>query len=44
VVLPELVTRHWWNQILHNHRAFHIKAALLGGTDFAVADVTYELG
>jgi len=44
VVLPELVTRHWWNQILHNHRAFHIKAALLGRSDFAVADVTYELG
>ncbi|HEY6538469.1 MAG TPA: APC family permease [Candidatus Dormibacteraeota bacterium] len=44
VVLPELVTRHWWNQILHNHRAFHIKAALLGRADFAVADVTYELG
>ena len=43
VVLPELVTRHWWNQILHNHRAFHIKAALLGSADFAVADVTYEL-
>jgi amino acid transporter len=43
VVLPELVTRHWWNQILHNHRAFHIKAALLGRSDFAVADVTYEL-
>lgn len=44
VVLPELVTHHWWNQILHNHRAFHIKAALLGQSDFAVADVTYELG
>jgi amino acid transporter len=43
VVLPELITRHWWNQILHNHRAFHIKAALLGRSDFAVADVTYEL-
>jgi amino acid transporter len=44
VVLPELVTRHWWNQIMHNHRAFHIKSALLGRPDFAVADVTYELG
>ena len=43
VVLPELVTRHWWNQLLHNHRAFHIKSALLGHSDFAVADVTYEL-
>ena len=43
VVLPELITRHWWNQILHNHRAFHIKSALLGSSDFAVADVTYEL-
>ncbi len=44
VVLPELVTRHWWNQLLHNHRAFHIKSALLGQSDFAVADVTYDLG
>ncbi len=44
VVLPELVTRHWWNQLLHNHRAFHIKSALLGRSDFAVADVTYDLG
>ncbi|HVB13366.1 MAG TPA: APC family permease [Candidatus Dormibacteraeota bacterium] len=43
VVLPELITRHWWNQLLHNHRALHIKAALLGRSDFAVADVTYEL-
>ena len=43
VVLPELVTRHWWNKILHNHRAFHIKSALLGRADFAVADVTFEL-
>jgi amino acid transporter len=43
VVLPELITRHWWNQLLHNHRAFHIKAALLGRADFAVADVTYDL-
>jgi hypothetical protein len=43
VVLPELVTRHWWNQILHNHRAFPIRADLLGRSDFAVADVTYEL-
>lgn len=38
------MTRPWWNQILHNHRTFHIKAALLGRADFAVADVTYELG
>ncbi len=44
VVLPELVARHWWNQILHNHRAFHIKSALLGRADFAVADVTFDLG
>ncbi len=43
VVLPELVARHWWNQLLHNHRAFHIKSALLGRSDFAVADITYDL-
>ncbi|MHB1893876.1 MAG: APC family permease [Candidatus Dormibacteria bacterium] len=44
IVFTELVTRHWWNQLLHNHRAFHIKSALLGRSDFAVADVTYDLG
>lgn len=44
IVFTELVTRHVWNQLLHNHRAFHIKSALLGRADFAVADVTYGLG
>jgi len=44
IVFTELVTRHLWNQLLHNHRAFHIKSALLGRADFAVADVTYGMG
>ena len=43
VVLPELVVPHWWNQGLHNHRAFWLKAALLSRSNMAVADVTYPL-
>ena len=44
VVMPELVVRHWWRQVLHNHRAFWIKQALLSRSDIAVADVTCHLG
>ena len=43
MVLTELITRHWWNQIPHYRRAFHIKAALLGLSDFAVPAVAYDL-
>ncbi len=43
VVLPELVPRHFWNQLLHNHRAFQVKTELLRRHEFAVADVTLDL-
>ncbi len=29
VVVPELVVRHWWDQLLHNQTAFALKARLL---------------
>ena len=43
VVLPEVVADHWWAYGLHNHRARWLKAALLGRSTVAVADVTYHL-
>jgi hypothetical protein len=43
VVLPELVTHHFWALILNNQRAFWLKAALLNRATVAVADVTYHL-
>jgi amino acid transporter len=43
VVLPELVARHWWEQILHNQSAFRIKAALLFRPGTVVTSVPYHL-
>lgn len=48
VVLPEFVTTHWWQNILHNQQALIIKAALLygrrrTGLERIVIDVPYHL-
>ncbi|HET6846568.1 MAG TPA: APC family permease [Anaerolineales bacterium] len=48
VVLPEFVTSHWWQNILHNQTAILIKAALLygrrrAGGERLVVDVPYHL-
>ena len=43
VVLPELVTHHWWALNLNNQRAFWLKAALLSRATVAVVDITYHL-
>ncbi len=48
VVLPEFVTAHWWENILHNQTAQLIKAALLygrrrSGGERLVVDVPYHL-
>jgi amino acid transporter len=48
VVLPEFVTTHWWQNLLHNQTAFVIKAALLygrrrAGGERVVVDVPYHL-
>jgi hypothetical protein len=44
VVLPELVARHWWEQLLHNQTALRLKAALLFRPDTVVVSVPYHLG
>ena len=48
VVLPEFVTAHWWQNLLHNETAQLIKAALLygrrrSGGERVVVDVPYHL-
>ena len=48
VVLPEFVTAHWWENILHNQTASLIKAALLygrrrSGGERLIVDVPYPL-
>jgi amino acid transporter len=48
VVLPEFVTAHWWQNLLHNQTAQLIKAALLygrrrSGGERVIVDVPYHL-
>lgn len=48
VVLPEFVTAHWWENVLHNQTAQLIKAALLygrrrSGGERVIVDVPYHL-
>jgi amino acid transporter len=48
VVLPEFVTTHWWQNLLHNQTAVLLKAALLygrrkAGGERLVVDVPYHL-
>ncbi len=48
VVLPEFVTAHWWENVLHNQTASLIKASLLygrrrSGGERLIVDVPYHL-
>ena len=45
VVVPELVARHWYQYLLHNHRSTMLKAALLvrGNGRIAVVNVPWYL-
>ena len=45
VLIPELVTQHWWEYILHTHRARHLRSALLryGGSRLVVINVPWYL-
>jgi amino acid transporter len=42
VILPEYVTAHWWEQLLHNQTALRIKAALLFRPGTVVTSVPYH--
>jgi amino acid transporter len=43
VVLPEFVPARWWHHVLHNQRAWLIKAALLFQPRVIVTSVPYQL-
>jgi amino acid transporter len=43
VVLPEAVSAHWWQGLLHNQTAFRLKLALLSRPNTVVTDVPYHL-
>lgn len=43
VVLPEFVTKHWWENILHNQTALRLKRELLYRPGVTVASFPYQL-
>lgn len=43
IILPELVVAHWWEQLLHNHIALRLKAALLARPGIVVTDIPQHL-
>ncbi len=43
VVLPELVPRHWWGNVLHNQTALFFKRLLLFEPDVVVTSVPFHL-
>lgn len=43
VIIPEFVTRHWWEHLLHNQTALRIKGALLAKPKTIVISVPYHL-
>jgi amino acid transporter len=43
VVVPELVSTHWWQNLLHNQTALRLKAALLYRPRTAVMNVPYHI-
>ena len=42
VLLPERITRHWWERILFNQNTHRIREALAGRSDILVADVPFR--
>ena len=43
VILPEFVTRHWWETLLHNQTAWRIKAVLFLKPKTVVISIPYHL-
>ncbi|HEY6577891.1 MAG TPA: APC family permease [Rhizomicrobium sp.] len=45
VLIPQLVKRHWWQHLLHSHRAARLRSELLryGGARLIVIDVPWYL-
>jgi amino acid transporter len=45
IIIPELIKSHWWEYLLHNHRARRLKAALLrhGGPRLLIVSIPWYL-
>jgi hypothetical protein len=43
VILPEFVPAHWWEYLLHNRTALHLKLSLYSHHGIVVANVSYHL-
>ncbi|HUS14280.1 MAG TPA: APC family permease [Chloroflexia bacterium] len=43
VLIPEFVTAHWWEQLLHNQSALRLKGALLFRPGIVVTSVPYHI-
>ncbi len=43
VIIPEFVTGHWWEHLLHNQTAWRIKGTLLGKPKTVVISIPYHL-
>ncbi len=43
VVVPEFVTAHWWERLLHTQTAWRLRRALLQVPDLAITMVPYHL-
>lgn len=45
IIIPELVKSHWWEHLLHNHRARRLRTALLryGGPRLVLVSVPWHL-
>jgi amino acid transporter len=42
IVVPEYVAQHWWERILYNQSARHLRSRLLGRPHTVVVDVPYR--
>lgn len=43
IVLPQFVTAHWWENLLHNQNAWQVRLALIFRKGYIVIDVPYHL-
>jgi hypothetical protein len=43
ILIPQFITRHWWQNILHNQTSLLIRAYLFQQKDVVIATVPYHL-
>jgi len=43
IVVPEFVSRHWWNNLLHTHTAAVLRMALLFRKDIVITNIPYQV-